>query len=217
MINKGNLTTAFEREIERSKIQHALAGEIRKQSPHIPFITAYIIAGDRLSAERAEELVKTGTSAVEASVFVGSYARFEFIVNHYKQGNISSEEFFKLLPREWSACDPDDTNREYLQLWKEAFERYGRIETGKPLKKDKILTIYRGQRSQDSQLGVSWTLRRAIARKFARGAALRQRAMDGVILKARISQSQVLAYLTQRGEEEVIVDPTLLDVEYYHS
>lgn len=111
------------------------------------------------------------------------------------------------LPDLWREADPDDTNPEYLSLWREAWTRNGRetICDGPSLATIK-LTIYRGQK-KSATVGFAWTLDRAIAAKFAKSGGLRGRIPDGTILKAIVRRKDVYGYLTKRGESEIIIDP----------
>jgi hypothetical protein len=167
-------------------------------------ITAYVIAGDVISAERATEMVKDGVPAAKALNLIGSYARFQWAVD-----NLPRKVLLKMLPRLWSGADPDDTKPEYLELWYEAWNSncQGAVyDDGRNELPWGELTIFRGQ-SMASPVGISWTLDRGVARKFAFTGGGRGRISDGVILTGRVMAGAVLAYITGRNESEVIADP----------
>jgi hypothetical protein len=84
------------------------------------------------------------------------------------------------------------------------------------------LTVYRGNLGEPEPAGISWTLSRAKARRFALVAASSRGAFLGMhgdhrtptVWRATVESSEVLGYFASRGEEEVVVDPTTLrDVE----
>lgn len=198
--------------VAREERRSALAIEIMHADPSIGFITAIIIAGDRLSAQRAEDLVESGAmKAVDAMSHVGSYARLDFAVRMHEAGRMTKTELLDNLPSLWRDSDPDDTDPRFLKLWKEARKRAGRIvrDSAQGLPRGRTVTIYRGQ-DRGAQLGIAWTTDREIAAKYAYGMALRQSNRDGVIVTAEVPRKFVLAYLTKRGESEVIVDAALV-------
>lgn len=190
--------------------------EILRRDPSLGFITALIMAGDRLSAERATELVESGAMKAAVAVsFVGSYARLDFAVRMQTAGKITSAWLLKNLPELWRASDPDDTDPRFLKLWKDARHRNGttvRDDAKRDLPRGPLVTIYRGQ-DRGATLGISWATDRAIAVKYARGMALRQGHRDGEVLTGKVQRRYALAFLTKRNESEVIVDPARVTME----
>lgn len=70
------------------------------------------------------------------------------------------------------------------------------------------ITIYRGC-SRDRVFGLSWTLDRKVAERFARG----HRGImvpDPVIAEAKVRTREILAVFTDRKEAEVLIDFTRL-------
>lgn len=67
-----------------------------------------------------------------------------------------------------------------------------------------FIWLYRGQRAEDP-IGISWTTKRSVAKKFASGAGFRTK-IDGVVYATQVRRMNCLAYITGRGEHEVIVD-----------
>lgn len=165
----------------------------------IPMLSAVVMAGDLQSMRRVDEMVASKEAKpVDVVWFIGSYARFDWATK-----NLSRSVLLRMLPRLWVASDPDDSKPEYLELWHQAFIKRGKIVTdGKPLPQAK--TMYRGQ--VGNTLGISWTLDRSVAEKFAKTGGGRGVVRGGKVLKRKFNRHAVLAYLTSRGEQEVIID-----------
>jgi hypothetical protein len=192
--------------VNQAKVDSRLAAKLVKADPKLPYITALIVAGDMGSAKRAEKAMAEGLPFDKALWRVGSYARFGFALDALDKGLVSSEHLLELLPELWSGSDPDDTDSRALALWQAARVAKGRaITDGKGLPAGN-LTVYRGQ-DADAPFGIAWSLDRAIAEKFARGSATRQSNRGGVVYVARVPRAEVLAYLTGRGESEIIWNP----------
>lgn len=190
--------------VEQSRRQSEIANSLTTEKG-MPFLTAYIVAGDIMSGEKADAAVAAGVPAIEVYGFVGSYTRFDWCVK-----NLDRADLLQLLPELWVAADPDDTNPEYLTLWQDAFAANQGIvvdDATASLKTffNKQVTVYRGQ--VGDALGISWTLNLGIAEKFARTGGGRQKVDGGKVLTGKVHRSKILAYLTSRDEFEVIVDP----------
>ena len=186
--------------------QMALASEISFKNK-IPYVTALIMAGDIVSAERATRLLAEGTKPECALATVGSYARFGWAVENRQ----SFDESFWVqnICELWSGSDPDDTNPEFLELFRLARTENVVILKDEPEKTfpgvgSEFIWLYRGQRAEDP-IGISWTTKRSIAKKFASGAAFRTK-IDGVVYATQVRRVNCIAYITGRGEHEVIVD-----------
>lgn len=200
-------------DMERVKQQvernHEIADEIRKADPSIPLITSIIMAGDRASAERSWNLMSTGEWTFERALsLTGSYARMDFMMRAIEEGIVNIEDVYSQLPEIWPYADPDDTDPRFLALWKAAWVANGNryLRDGNALPRSATLHVYRGQ-MEDAPLGISWTLSKKVAERFARGAGMRVRNMGGIIYEADVQRRTVLAYLTRRREKEVIIDP----------
>lgn len=194
MINMAQIQTQITREIE-------IATDLLAKNPQLG-LSAFVIASDTVSAERATQAVESGEStALESLYLVGSYARFQWAVKH-----LTRPELLSVLPGLWIASDPDDTNLAYLKIWQSAWRKCGStIYDGQPLPRQQLLTIFRGQAGDAP--GISWSLSRTVATKFAKTGGLRHRVANGRLLEGQIKPKSILAYLTGRGEHEVIVDP----------
>lgn len=190
--------------IERARRQQARAQQLVNANPAISFVTAFIMAGDLLSADEMTEAVAAGRiKPADALHRIGSYARFKWAVKHLPEKALSRQ-----LLTLWSGADPDDTDLSYLDLFRRraAKESRGYAADGLLLPHAKTkFVVYRGQLSTDPY-GFSWTLDRATAVKFANGAGHRTATPNGTIFQLEVSREHILAYITGRGESEVIVD-----------
>lgn len=192
-----NLAHLLEWEEARARHMETLA----KQG--VGLMQAIVQAGDMVSADRATaELAKGKVSAEKLLYLIGSYARFDWAVKH-----LPRDTLFDMLPELWVQADPDDSDPACLDLWIEAYAANGckTICDGAALP-DGPFTIYRGQIGF-GQPGISWTLDRRIAAKFAATGGGRATIKGGVILQQSIESEKVIAYLTGRGESEIIIDP----------
>lgn len=172
-------------------------------------VSAIIMAGDIQSRERADILFAEGKSVEQASIMVGSYSRFDWVVEQYWLGHIGVEELSDWICDLWRGADPDDTNPDFLEVWKQCSDWNGdaALFDEKPLPDDEEFTIYRGQSNKDERnLGISWSLSKEVATRFANGAAVRS-FQDGYLATAKVQRSHIMAYITGRNEEELIIDP----------
>lgn len=206
-----------EADMDRLVAEHeatsAIAKGLMEKDPRLPFISALVIAGDLQSLERSKRWVLDGTEPFgRAMMFVGSYGRFEFALWGIEHGHTTEAALIEDLPSLWSGSDPDDTDPRALALWQGAHRANGGryVRDGRPLPRGARLRVYRGQ-DGDAPLGIAWTTDRAVAEKFARGAATRQGNRGGSIIEATIPRNLVLAYVTGRNEDEVIFDPAALE------
>lgn len=187
------------------------AKELMEKDPKLPFISAYIIAGDLASADRSLQWLRDGKYDFGVcKAFVGSYGRLDFMVRARDAGLATREQLLKDLADEWSGSDPDDTDPRFLDLWIEAWVanggRYVRQRKGGALPRDRFLQVYRGQ-DRGAPFGIAWSLDKTVAGKFARGAASREAVRGGVVYRAVVARADILGYMTERGEAEVIVAP----------
>lgn len=169
-------------------------------------IQAFIVAGDQASAIAATERVQNGGIPVRELYRVGSYARLEWAYQHLPRSALLSR-FLEL----WRDSDPDDTKPEYLDLWKNLrwlHRPYPAMDCdlAKFEALPEVLQVYRGQ-ILEHPVGVSWTLDRDVAKKFARSGGYRVDQDGGAVLCCRVRKELVLGYITQRNESEVVVDP----------
>lgn len=178
---------------------------LSQQNPKLHFITLVAMASDLASADRATELVNAGTITVEKAMYlVGSFARLDWAM-----ARLPRAVLFETLLDLWTGCDPDDSRPDYLQLWRDAYEANGcqvlLDNPSKPLPEGDWLAVYRGQK-MDAPTGFAWSLSSEVAQRFARGAGVRAPLDNPVVYETYIPREAVLAYLTDREEEEIIVD-----------
>lgn len=177
----------------------SVAAELCEQGMHP--LQARIVAGDILSQEGADQAIADGLAPEKAVWLVGSYARMGWALRALPRPLL-----LRMLPELWCGSDPDDSDPAFLQLWRAAFQANGGeiITDSQPLPAAGQLLVYRGQLGD--KLGISWTLDRKIARKFAMNGGQRVVTEGGVILERSVPRRHILAYLTGRGEQEIIVD-----------
>lgn len=199
-----------------SKLDWAKASELMEADPQLPAISAYIIARDMRSADRSLEWLREGKYEWGvAEAFTGSYGRLDLRVRALAEGLITTREAYTDLAETWSSGDPDDTDPRFLALWRKAFAANGRrILRDRPGSKlgGTILTLYRGQ-DEGAPFGISWSLDRRVAERFAHGAATRQSHRGGVVYMGKVPRAAAMGYMVGRNEAEVIIDPkSLLDI-----
>jgi hypothetical protein len=188
-----------------------IAARLVKEQPGIHPITAHVIAGDILSGERATAEVNAGMEPTKAYALVGSYARWGWVITMLSQERITWDWFVENICDLWRGSDPDDTNATYLALWQKVRDlKGGYVRDGRPLPKGKLLRVYRGITSEAGAKGFAWTTDPKIAQKFASGAGERREVKGGAVIAGFVARHNVLAYITERGESEVIVDPAFI-------
>lgn len=76
--------------------------------------------------------------------------------------------------------------------------------------KDGFVTVYRGENENSlgwDKGGISWTIDKAVAEKFARGVRLRnQDAKTPKVIVAKVNRENILAIIFKRSESELICD-----------
>jgi len=196
---------------------NAVMNDLHEKNPSLPFPTLIVMAGDIASRDIADRFVSEGMPALEAAMYIGSYARLDWLVEQYEKGNLPANWLLDEFPSEWSGADPDDTDPKFLKLWESAWRMNNCTvlcsDEGLPptIAQVEVITVYRGQIHFDDPLGIAWTTDRKVAIKFAKGAGLRVRVANPISpLQARIRVCDIYGYLTGRGESEVVLDPSKL-------
>lgn len=187
----------------------AIIKQLLEKYPDMSPITALIVAGDMTSAKRADEAVASGHPVLAAARHVGSYARFDWLAKHYLAGRLNDKWLFQNIMYEWVGSDPDDTDPRFLSMWKRAWAMNKRkylYDASKLPTLSSDLKIYRGQGSYAEEMGIAWTIDESIATAFANGRGARA-PRNGIVLSGTIKVENVIAYLTQRGESEIVCDP----------
>jgi hypothetical protein len=191
------------------------AAVLMTADPRLPFSSAFVIASDMISGEENLARLRDGTLTYNrALVFTGSYGRLSLVLAADDEHLVIRNQTLDALVEYWSGSDPDDTDERYLRLWYQAWERNHNkpVTDGAVLPRRQRLRVYRGQ-DLDAPLGCAWSLDRKTAEKFANGAATRQAHRNGVVIEGWVKTVDVLAYLNERGEREVILDPETVEVE----
>jgi hypothetical protein len=187
-----------------------LVNAMMRLDADLPIANAFGRAQDYISVDRSLEMLKAGVPFIDALQLVGSYGKINFMIAALKRDSDLLPLIFKLLPKYWPSADPDDTSAPILSLWKAAYRKRGNRtildNVKRQLPQHPTLVIYRGQ-PPDSCLGIAWSLSIVVARKFAHGASTRKWTNTGEIVTASIPREKILAYLTERNEEEIICDP----------
>ena len=189
--------------VKRFEKQQAWASRLVSEQGMAP-LTAIIVAGDLVGADEWTARVNAGDYPAEkAAWLVGSYARLDWAIEHCDRDWVVSN-----LAELWRSSDPDDTKLSvYLPLWKDAAFRSedGYVRDGKPLPRGRFTELYRGQMPNDPH-GMAWTTDVDVAHRFAKGAGVRVRTA-GIVVRGFAWRQDALAYLTGRGEAEVVIDP----------
>lgn len=100
-----------------------------------------------------------------------------------------------------------DTENYYQNkgMWNALFSANIKVPEKFNIKED-MLTIYRGFRERGAQKGISWTLSKEKAEWFAK----RFEPEKAKIAEMKIDKKDVVCFIKQRGEEEIIIHPKLL-------
>ena len=100
--------------------------------------------------------------------------------------------------------DADVSRAEYLKFWRKVNTEYIYNEDDLKLLSSlpNEITIYRGLMPKARKEGLSWTLSYDKAKWFAN----RFQDKQGIIYQATVKKSDIIAYLSDRNEDEVIVD-----------
>ena len=173
---------------------------------HQPFFISWKLANKvyEWKAARARLARAAGDWDTWVSIHERPY-RLRALAHLWRRRTITREQLRSLLAWVWPDAEPA-----YELGWHYLFVAAG--YTGEPLPTDaEPLTVYRGQPSLARRWqGHAWSLQRATAEFFAARYTGR-----GVVLTAAVHSSNVRAYLTSRGEAEVIAHPRHVQVLRY--
>ncbi len=197
--------------IEAHKALAPRIKELMAKDPKLPHYIALVIAGDEVERDRAYARIREGEDWKRQLSMTGSYGRLDLALWLVEDQVIQEEDLFPMLPEIWCGSDPDDTDERFKHIWEAAWKANGRetITDGVPLPSTEKIFVYRGQ-DEGEAIGIAWTLDLQIAQRFASGMATRQGNRAGVVYKASIKRKRIYAYLTSRGEDEVVLDPEYL-------
>lgn len=142
-------------------------------------------------------------NSVDSAEKVFMFLRQQYRLTLFKYTNqyMSPEDFKEVLLFSWimieyPLSDVNVTKNEMLR-W------FGKLNFVSNL--SGVVTIYRGVGSEKYRNGISWTLVKSKAEWFA------TRFTDnGIVYSAKVKSKDILYYISERGEEEIIVDPKKL-------
>lgn len=132
----------------------------------------------------------------------------DVISNWWQRGKLTPDELAELLMWCWSSVEFPSFQHgaEILELWNDAGFNTDDQEGWDSL--PDVITVYRG----GTEHGVSWTTDLDIAKFFQR------RVVQGEagLWQTTVTKQTVKAYITERKESEIIIDPTGLDISHVH-
>lgn len=102
-------------------------------------------------------MVADGFKVEDVVYWVGSYARFDWAVQH--RSYLDDEFWVRNICELWSSSDPDDTNLQFLELFRQARAKASVTLHDEPKKTlpglgSEHIWLYRGQRATDP-IGIS--------------------------------------------------------------
>lgn len=146
-------------------------------------------------------------NSVDSAERVFMFLRPQYRLTLFKYTNqyMSPEDFKEVLLFSWimvehPSSDMNVTKNEMLR-W------FGKLDYVSDL--SGVVSIYRGVGSEKYRDGISWTTDKSKAEWFAS-----RFTEDGIVYSAKVKSKDILYYISERGEEEIIVDPKkLMQVE----
>ena len=129
--------------------------------------------------------------------------RLEYLSEWWKNAEISRGDLREMLPGWWTDAEPNDAEIRWRLLWRDAVKVEGPV-LQKRLPKGDTIKVFRGTRDRADRLGIAWSTDRSTAVFFANRMSLGQ---PGWIVRGEVRPQHVMAYLTDRGESEIVVDP----------
>lgn len=165
------------------------------------------IIEDSEALQIARDDLQAKINSVDSAERVFMFLRTQYRLTLFKYTNqyMSPEDFKEVLLFSWimvehPLSDMNVTKGEMLR-W---FKKIGYISD-----LSGVVMIYRGVGSEKYRDGISWTLDKSKAEWFAT-----RFTDDGIIYSAKVKSKDILYYISERGEEEIIVDPKkLMQVE----
>jgi hypothetical protein len=143
--------------------------------------------------------------------------RLDALIHISETYSLSNKKFWELVGSVWTDSENIYQNvKEWQEVW-----ATGRPNHQAAMTKDERLalaalpdelTIYRGAREDLNEDGLSWTTDRARAEWFAKRF---NREGDAVVLEARVTKHDVLAYFTGRNESEVVTSDCTPIAKHY--
>lgn len=156
---------------------------------------------EALQIVRDDLQAKINNADTVAKVFMFLRPQYRLTLFKYTNQYMSPEDFKEVLLFSWIMVehplkDINVTKSEMIS-W---FRKVGYVSN-----LSGVVTIFRGVGSEKYSDGISWTLSKSKAEWFA------TRFTDnGIIYSAKVKSKDILYYISERGEEEIIVDPKKL-------
>ena len=165
----------------------------------------------------AKKVIEPCESISELVCLIRKSYRLSYLLYLREEKIITKKECGNLLAENWTLIEnlSVDVNvgKSTVLSWIKAADKE-KLMDEQELKKYQnfpdVLTIYRGCRVAEAVKGMSWTLSESKARWFAK----RFDRGGGVTFRACINKKDIVCYLADRGEQEVVVDyRKIFDVE----
>ena len=138
-----DMNDAMEYHRKREPLINAKMLTLVEADPALPYISAYVMAGDLVRADEVIDLLRDGkVTWDQAQTMVGSYGRMDLRARAYTEALIDVEQAIEDLPAVWRGADPDDTDPRFLGLWRMAWKA-NRYQTVRDRKGSRI-TCLRG-------------------------------------------------------------------------
>lgn len=138
------------------------------------------------------------------------------------QARLTDGEYWRALEMVWTTAE---WSHDHRHLWDWLFFHNRRRDTAHLMmgRRERrrwdtlpnTITVHRGQRSREHELGFAWTLSRAIALQFAlkyrpRFTTCWDKGSAPVVISGRVRKEDALGLLEGRDESEIIVAPSLV-------
>lgn len=163
------------------------------------------------------EAMRTSNYEYALSVLITRPHRLEFLRKWWRARKITREQLRAQLPWVWTDSEPDDTDRRWVTLFRDATRYDGKLEYNHygdvtyPFPEDEVLTIYRGTHYREDKLGLAWSLSRNVAEIFSSYMRIKDQA-HGWVVTGQVKRTDVMGYFMNRMEYEIDVDPRLITV-----
>lgn len=181
-----------------------------------------------MSWREANETVEWKTKELESAMRDGRYEyalsvlitrpfRLEYLRNWWRKKSITREQLRDQLPWIWTDSEPNDTDRRWVTLFRDSTKTEGVLVSDMfngiryPLPDDEVLTIYRGTHYRNDKLGLAWSLSKEVAEMFSSYGRLKDQ-NPGWVITGEVPRGDILAYLMNRKEHEIDVDPAKVKV-----
>lgn len=121
-------------------------------------------------------------------------------------GTITKDQLREILPHAWMDTENSEEVQDISLEMFEAVEFVSDTDTTRPTGE---LIVYRGTQKKE-EVGIEWSLRCDVAEWFARRWV--RPTTQSWVTTAKVKGEHVLAYLTSRAEEEIIVNPKHVEI-----